>query len=1052
MPDALARLLRALSAALPPGADARTVADALWLAASGRTGENTPSGPATASGEAAGEEPGAEPGAQGSPDAPAPSGERTGRSPAPVREVYLHRPGAGTTVRGTPVPLGRAGPLPDALGVSRAFQPFRRPWRHGGLSRLDIDATVDHHARGGPLVPLFKPAPEPWFEAVVVVDTSLSMSVWQETARAVSGLLRDLGGFRFVDTWRLEWQGAEPLVRDHRRRPVPGDRVPHHGSGSRGRRLVLLISDCAAPGWHTPAPWLLLRAWGGRIPVALLDPLPPRLWRHSALNLPAVRVTCGQTGDDNDGLRFRLPSRLRRRPGEGPEFWSALPVLSCTPRSFGAWASTLMRADPRGCDAVLVPATGRLPRPGPGTVSAPPADPARLAEAFVSTAPAPAVRLAVLGSGLPELSLPLLHVLRDQVVPEARYSDLAELLTCGLFTVRREAGGDPVLVLRSPARDYLRARLTTHDVWQTLRAFSRHVATHPYAPHGIAAVLHDPAATTELPTELRPFARAVATFRHILEPARDAVAGEAGRHDAEATHRSGPAEGLELLSRLTEALCALGSLEDPPQRMLFARVLEEQLGRPVALRGVRLREDAVTLVRAALSVADGERVLLRVVEVLEGEEAASTLRTLLAGAEFHAAARPAAGGTGRGSSPPDDFETLLPGPLSSEETRSARALLRGLGGSLSATGLRDSLSTALNGLLLPPGLSIEQLFDHALELNSAPDGLPPAVLLMECAASSVRSAASRDALRGWTQSWALGAGLLAELHRRREDLARAGVFNGPPVPLCLVVVVEHADDDHAITVRTWLNTTAQRWDPVPHETTTTTLDALGHVVERGLRQMALLAPSADAAPSGAGAPPQPYIEFVLPHDLLNHDVAGLTCRVGEGTPMPLGLTYSVHLRSLERMRTDDVMVRSAWRQRWRALETHGITTHEWQSSDLHRLDRWQATLAATSGYTAAVLDAPRGGTASEALRAAIAAGVGVAVWDRRGDFTGERREVVRAIFTAVLKGEQLPTAILQLRRTALTDANASLLGRHIALLWDDPTRLVDVQESDPSWS
>ncbi|MFE0449247.1 SAV_2336 N-terminal domain-related protein [Streptomyces fungicidicus] len=1028
MPDALARLLRTLSAALPPGADARTIADALWLAASGRTGENTPSGHATGPGEAVGEEPGA----QGSPDAPTPSGVRTGRSPAPGREVYLHRPGSGTTVSGTPVPLGRAGPLPDALGVSRAVQPFRRPWRHGGLSRLDIDATVDHYARGGPLVPLFRPAPEPWFEAVVVVDTSLSMSVWQETARAVSGLLRDLGGFRFVDTWRLEWQGTEPLVRDHRQRPVPGDRVPHHGSGSRGRRLVLLMSDCAAPGWHTPAPWLLLRAWGGRMPVALLDPLPPRLWRHSALNLPAVRATCGQTGDDNDGLRFRLPSRLSRRPGEGPEFWAALPVLSCTPRSIGAWASTLMRADPRGCDAVLVPATGRLPRPGPGTVSAPPADPARLAEAFVSTAPAPAVRLAVLTSGLPELSLPLLHVLRDRVVPEARSSDLAELLTCGLFTVRREADGDPVLVLRSPARDYLRARLTTHDVWQTLQAFSRHVATHPYAPHGIAVVLHDPAATTELPAELRPFARASAAVRRVLETETETEA--AGRPDDTAAHGGDIVTVPEELRRLTDALCELECMRDVAGRVVFARMLGERLHRSIDVRGLRLREDVVTLARAALNTAGGLHALLDVVELIEGEETALALEASQARIGVLATARSWTSGTGQGPARSGNFGTLLPGPLSREEADSARALLGGLAEAPPESALHDRLTDALNGLHLPWGLTVERLFEHVLDFNSMPDGLPPAVLLLECAAWSVQFRGDRDALFRWTDRWAQEAGLLTALRRRREHYTLAADLPGTPTPLCLVLAVDPArDGSRDIVVHSWHSITSRSWNPVPGESTVTTLDALNHVVERGLRQMTRLAAQAF------------YVEFVLPYDLLNHDVAGLRCRIGDGRPIPLGLRHPVHLRSLERMRSDNVVVRSVWRERWHTLGTRGIRTHEWRTSDERRPDMWQADLAGRPDCTAAVLDAPAEPAASQALKAAIAEGVGVAVWDRRGTFAEERREVVRAVFDTVNRREQLPTAIHRLRRNAGThDNSTSLLGAHIAFLWDDPTRPVDI--------
>lgn len=541
MSDSLAGLLRALSRVpLPDGADATTLADALWLAASGVVGEGTEPSAAAVAGETA---PDPAPGEAVAADGDTPQDVRTAGAPGTGRtELSLRRSGSDTTVRGVPLSLGRADPLPDALAVGRAIQPFRRPWRRGGRNRLDIEATVEHYARGGPLVPLFRPAPEPWFEAVVLVDSSLSMSVWEETSRAVIRLLNTLGGFRAVHTWRLEWQGSEPRVRDHHGREVLGKRVPHHGSGTQGRRLVLVLSDCAARGWHDPAPWLLLREWGKQIPVALLDPLPPRLWRRSALNLPAVRVTGGRAGGHNGSLRFTVPPRLRPREDEertaGPA-WSALPVVSCTPHSLGAWANTLMRADPAGCGAVLVPTTGRLPRGRTGPAPAP-SDPALLAEAFVHTAPAAAVRLAVLCSVVRELPLPLLHVLRDQAVPEAAYADLAEVLTSGLFAVRRVPDGDPVLALHTSARTYLRTHLTTHDAWQARAAFSRHAAAQPYAPQGIAAVLHDVWATTELPAEESPLADSVAA------PGRPAGDGRTAARpvtdEGRATVPEGPAD------------------------------------------------------------------------------------------------------------------------------------------------------------------------------------------------------------------------------------------------------------------------------------------------------------------------------------------------------------------------------------------------------------------------------------------------------------------------------------------------------------------------------
>ncbi|MGV9320136.1 SAV_2336 N-terminal domain-related protein [Streptomyces sp. NPDC003660] len=522
MSEALDRLLRAWgSAPLPPGVEATVIADALWLAASSMPTEDGLEIRGGSSGEkTADPEPDETlPGDGGTSSDGGAAGPRT-----ETRELSVRGPGSATTVRGVPMSLGRADPLPDALAVGRAIQPFRRPWPRGGRDRLDVAATVEHYARGGPLVPLFRPAPEPWFELVVLVDSSLSMSVWEETTRALFQLLSALGGFRTVHSWRLAWEEGAPVVRDHHGHQVPGRRVPHHGGGTRGRRMVLVVSDCAARGWHTPAPWLLLREWGEHVPVALLDPLPPRLWRRSALNLPVVRVTAGRAGVRNKALRFALPLRLRP-PANGADPagpWTALPVMSCTPRSLGAWASTLMRADPRGCDAVLIPATGRPSLARDGRPPARRPDPARLAEAFSRTAPTPAVRLAVLCSGLPELPLPLLHVLRDQAVPEARYADLAELLTSGLFAVRRDPGGDPVLALRAEAREHLGTHLTTHDEWLAKAALSRHAAAHPYAPQGITAVLHDAKAGTEIPAEPRTFAEKDVPVRPTGTVAREA--------------------------------------------------------------------------------------------------------------------------------------------------------------------------------------------------------------------------------------------------------------------------------------------------------------------------------------------------------------------------------------------------------------------------------------------------------------------------------------------------------------------------------------------------
>ncbi|MFJ7131503.1 VMAP-C domain-containing protein [Streptomyces fungicidicus] len=453
-------------------------------------------------------------------------------------------------------------------------------------------------------------------------------------------------------------------------------------------------------------------------------------------------------------------------------------------------------------------------------------------------------------------------------------------------------------------------------------------------------------------------------------------------------------------------------------------MLAEELNRHVDLRGTKLREDAVALVRAALSVRSGDRVLVDVVRVFEGAAAARVFEELIGPGEIQ--------------------NEVLPGPLDPQDLDAASALLRSVQGALPADALRNVFASDLH-LDPPPGLSPAQLLTYATELNAQPDGLPPAVLLIDHAAELTSSSERRLALSAWASAWARRADLLTALERRRAERA-AGSAADPTIPRCLVVAVEPArDGSDDIVVRPWLNTVPGRWQPRAAEPETTSLHRLGRAVERALRQVVRLSPTPHAPAEISGQTP-PYVEFVLPYDLLNHDMAGLTIRSVDGRPQPLGLKYGVHLRSLERMRTDDLMVRAQWLERWETLRSRGIGVHGWRTSERTGLDAWQASLASEPSRTAAVLDAPDGGAATEAVKAAIAEGIGLAVWDRRGEFSEERREVVTAVFSAVPTPTQIPIAIHRLRRTAGLDvAGPLLLGRHIAFLWDDPHRLVDIQ-------
>ncbi|AZQ32084.1 hypothetical protein EJ357_47870 [Streptomyces cyaneochromogenes] len=528
-----ARLLAALAHAGPgdisDGAegDIRDALDALLLAAA-RSGISWTGGIAAdllpADEESLAEVPlQPEPGPDDSCDDPPASESASDASPPGTASVWLKDDSSTHSVPGRPLSIGRAPALPNALDIGRALRPLRRFRPSRVHRRLDLGATVDHYTRTGVLVPQLAPAAEPWLEAVVVVDRGTSMAVWDETSRALTKMLRALSAFRSVRVWHLEHPPqAPPVLHNHHGRPLPLDPSdPRHIQPD--HRLLLVVSDCAAPAWRRSDLWQTLHTWGRTAPVALINPLPKRLWHRSGLDLPRTTATASIPASPGRLLAYRRP-RLFRDDAPGTQPWQALPVLQLDAHQVLAWTRATMRTDPSGCEAVLVPASGRVPSrnrsPQPSTVAsgAPATDThvTAAAEAFTDSLHSPAVRLAIAASSLDAFTLPVLDVIRERIVPEAALADTAEFLTAGLLTASRHEDADIVYRFHPAAAEHLRGMLSRDQAWDTHFALTDHLAAHPQVPHGIVAALHSPNSKEMLPTGLRPVAQAAAATARLL--------------------------------------------------------------------------------------------------------------------------------------------------------------------------------------------------------------------------------------------------------------------------------------------------------------------------------------------------------------------------------------------------------------------------------------------------------------------------------------------------------------------------------------------------------
>ncbi|MEV7084677.1 SAV_2336 N-terminal domain-related protein [Streptomyces sp. NPDC093085] len=351
--DALRELLTAAGTEPPTG---RELAELLWLAAQTHP-EAAPPAPVPES-------------PRGAPSGVAPAGPlarhpghpgerrsfpwhpRKGKGPRTVPPVVLRSPAPAS---GYPLPGSAAVPPPPAepaperppevlapappmlsrpLTLQRALRPLRRTVPSVRERELDEAGTAYRIASLGAhrdqWLPELRPTRERWLHLRLVVDEGPTMAMWQPLAHELFTAFGQTGAFRTVEVVPLGADGIVP--------PRPW---------TAGRTLTLVVSDAMGPQWREgPAGrcwYRTLRGWARRMPVAVLQPLPERMWQQTALApVPGLFTTPGP-GAPNTALRFA--------PYDGPAYGIPVPVLEPAAPWLTHWAD-------------LVAARGGGPVPG----------------------------------------------------------------------------------------------------------------------------------------------------------------------------------------------------------------------------------------------------------------------------------------------------------------------------------------------------------------------------------------------------------------------------------------------------------------------------------------------------------------------------------------------------------------------------------------------------------------------------------------------------------------------------------------------------------------
>jgi hypothetical protein len=249
---------------------------------------------------------------------------------------------------------------------------------------------------------------------------------------------------------------------------------------------------------------------------------------------------------------------------------------------------------------------------------------------------------------------------------------------------------------------------------------------------------------------------------------------------------------------------------------------------------------------------------------------------------------------------------------------------------------------------------------------------------------------------------------------------------------------EHPLFAGSYVITPWTQYRPGPWHPVQGEAQTARARDAGRVVDEMVGR-------AEAA-WGARADRRVQLEFALPLPLLNEPVEWWLSNLGTPGGTPLCMLYPVIVRSLDRMRRP--RLHRVWRNRWATMASSPTINRHWILEDPNARDTWNYQLQLDESISAVAFPSPpkmSSASAQDQLWIAVHAGVPVMIWDRREQRSAEFESLVD------LLAEGPPMRLLERLRIFRAEAagidgegSSNHSRRHITILWDDPTHLVDI--------
>ena len=396
--------------------------------------------------------------------------------PTPVKSlagaIFPRSSTTNTVLDRLPIKVANPPSLRNPLALARSLRPLMQQVPSGRVEGLDEQATTQQIAEAGIWQPIVKPVLEPWLEIVLVADESASMLIWRQTVLEFRKLLRNYGAFRDVQLWGLYCEEERLCLRpgigsEALKKPT---RQPEELLDPNGRRLILLITDCVSSFWQEERLIKTLKLWAQQSPLAITQVLPEWLWVRTAIRgFESVQLAGLEPGVPNSQLVVDWSSVWTSVAS--PQAGVCLPIVPLEPDSVLTWSRMVMgQCKAPGYWLRSFPTETDLPARSSRS-------PAQQLERFQLISSPVAQRLMGLVAASPVITLPVIRLIQETLLPKSRQMHVAEVLLGGLLepSISPQFGTIPDEIeygfVDETIRDLLLAETPVPDTVQVLSGY-----------------------------------------------------------------------------------------------------------------------------------------------------------------------------------------------------------------------------------------------------------------------------------------------------------------------------------------------------------------------------------------------------------------------------------------------------------------------------------------------------------------------------------------------------------------------------------------------------